>query len=322
MEIAVAVIVLFVALIMVVKGGDIFVSSSSVIAKKLHIPQIIFGATFMSLATTLSELLISIISSVDGVTDLAVGNAVGSAVCNIGLICGIAFIVLPSNMKGGGFLKYYLLIVATLFITILGFMFNIEIWQAFVLISLTLIFFVFNYIDSKNIKNNSNPQKTEEDKRPLWLVILFFIFGAGAIGGGAYLLVDKVEFLSGIIGVSEQFIGLTIVAVGTSLPELITVIKSIKNKSPYLAIGNIIGSNILNLTLILGVSKLVAWNSNMPITKETAYISLPLTMLLTLIITVPILVKQKTYRWQGIVCIILYAIYIIWLIVNALVKII
>ena len=148
------------------------------------------------------------------------------------------------------------------------------------------------------------------------------MLGAGAIGGGAYLLVDKVEYFSKLIGVSEQFIGLTIVAIGTSLPELITTINAIKQDSPYLAVGNIIGSNILNLSLILGVSRLVASKSIMPITRETAFVSLPVLFILTLIMVLPILFKKKTYRWQGIVLLAFYFLYIIWLICNVLLNII
>ena len=147
-----------------------------------------------------------------------------------------------------------------------------------------------------------------------------FLFGAAAIGGGAYLLVDKVEFLSKIIGVSEQFVGLTVIAIGTSLPELITVINSIKKKTPYLAIGNIIGSNILNLTLIVGVSRLCAWNYKMPINAETSFVSLPLMLVLSLFMILPILIKKKSFRWQGIVFIVLYVLYIAFLITNSILK--
>ncbi len=319
MDIAIAVVLLVVALFLVVKGGDVFVSSSAVLAKKAHIPQIIFGATFMSLATTFSELLIGIISSVHGTTDLAVGNAVGSALCNIGLVMAIGICFMPSKIGGGGVLKYYLLICATIFVTIIAFFDEVNIWQAWVMIAITILFFVFNYIDAKNMETH-NKGKVDDIQRPLWLAIILFVLGAAAIGGGAYLLVDKVEYLSRVIGISEQFVGLTVVAIGTSLPELVTVITSLKKKTPYLAMGNVVGSNILNLTLILGVSRLVAWNDGMPITNETAFVSLPLTLLFTLILILPILFKKRTYRWQGIVLLCLYVIYIAFLILNVIYK--
>lgn len=320
MKIAIAVVLLMVAIFLVIKGGDIFVSSATDIAKRAHIPQLLFGATIVSLATTLPELLIGILSSVDGTTGLAVGNSVGSAICNVGLISGVAFVLMPCDMSRGGFLKYYLNLVVVFALLGFGLFFNLVTWQGVVLAVLAVLFFVINYIDVKLIDKNKKKKTKKQDEplKPLWLTILLFVLGASAIGGGAYLLVDKVEYLSKVIGVSEQFVGLTVVAIGTSLPELITVFNSIKNKSPYLAIGNIIGSNILNLALILGVSRLVAWNYNMQITKETAYITLPILCLLTLIMILPILFKKKTYKWQGIVLLILYAMYIIYLILNAI----
>ena len=176
-----------------------------------------------------------------------------------------------------------------------------------------------NIIDSKSYEKRY-PQKEQPKKsqKPLWLTIVLFFGGAAAIGGGAYLLVDKVEFLAKVIGVSEQFVGLTIVAIGTSLPELITIITSIKKDNPNLAIGNIIGSNILNLTLILGISRVIAWNNFMPITLETAYISLPIMLFLTFVMVLPIIFKNKTYRWQGVVLISTYVLYVTWLVLNVI----
>ena len=132
------------------------------------------------------------------------------------------------------------------------------------------------------------------------------------------MLVEKVEELSAIFGISEQFVGLTVIAIGTSLPELITVIKAIKKKSPYLAIGNIVGSNILNLTLILGATRISAWGYKVQITPETAYVSLPILCVLSLIMIVPIVVKKQTYRWQGVTLLVVYIAYITALVFNVI----
>lgn len=322
MEIVVAVLLFFVALFLVIKGGDVFVDSSTQIAKRLKIPQIIFGATVVSLATTLPELVIAILSSLDGTNGLAVGNSVGSALCNIGLTCGISFIVMSSDMSKGGVLKYYLNLFVFLMILIFGFFGKLELWQGIVLIVMAVLFFVVNYIDAKSMDNDNKPQKKkpmqEQNLKPLWLSILLFVVGAVCVGGGAYLLVDKVEYLSKLIGVSEQFVGLTIVAVGTSLPELITVFNAVKTKSPYLAIGNIIGSNIINTTLILGVARLCLGSKNIPITPETAYVSLPLMFIFSLVMIVPILIKKRTYKLQGFVLLGLYILYIVYLVLNVI----
>lgn len=322
MEIAVAVLLFGVALFLVVKGGDIFVDSATQIAKRLKIPQIIFGATIVSLATTLPELIIAIISSIDGTNGLAVGNSVGSVLCNIGLTCGICFLIMSSNMSKGGMLKYYLNIFVFLTILIFGFFMELALWQGIVLVVFAILFFVVNYLDAKIMektqKANKNTKDKSEELKPLWVCIILFLVGAVCVCGGAYLLVDKVEYFSKLIGVSEQFVGLTVVAVGTSLPELITVLNAIKTKSPYLAIGNIIGSNIINTTLILGVARLCLGTKNMPISAETAYVSLPLMLLLALIMIVPILIKKRTYKQQGIIMLILYILYIAFLVCNAI----
>lgn len=321
MKIFIAVLLLLVALFLVIKGGDIFVDSSQDIAKRLKIPSLVFGATIASIATTLPELLIAIFSSLDGTTDLAVGNAVGSLLCNYGLILGICFAYKGCDLSRGGMLKYYLSLVVAFVIFGFGLFFEITNVMAYVLLALTVLYFVVNYIDAVTTDKKSQKKSVQEKKqKPLWLTILLFILGAGAIGGGAYLLVDKVEFLAKVVGISEEFVGLTIVAVGTSLPELVIVLNAIKGDSPYLAIGNIIGSSILNVTLILGVSKLVAFNSKMIITKETAYISLALSLLFSILLLLPILITKKTYRWQGFVFLGLYIMYIVYLVLNVIFK--
>lgn len=320
MEIFIAVVILIASLFFIIKGGEIFVDSSTDIAKRFHIPQIVIGATIVSLATTLPELLISIVSSIDGTTGLAVGNSVGSVICNIALVCGIAFVVLPSKIDRGGNLKYYLVIFSSLFLCVISLFFQITIWEAIVLILISILFFVFNFLDTKKIKYKKSEIENASLK-PLWLTIILFFVGAGAVAGGAYLLCDKVEYLTKVIGISEQFVGVTIVAIGTSLPELTTTLVSIKNKTPYIAVGNIIGANILNMTLILGVTRLVAFSSGVPITKSATFVSIPFAFILTLILVLPILIKKQTYRWQGIVFLSLYALYLGYLITTIFVPI-
>ena len=319
MEIAISVFILLMSLFFIVKGGDYFVDASSTIAKKLKIPQLVVGATFVSIATTLPELIIAIISSLDGTTGLAVGNSVGSALCNIGLICGITFLICPSDINRGGTLKYYLLIFVAILLFVFSLWFNIFLWQAFVLIVCAILFFVFNFFDAKKVApQKTSATQTEEKTTSIWLTLILFVIGALGVGGGAYMLVEEVTFLCEKIGISEQFVGLTFVAIGTSLPELTTTLTSIKKKQPYLAIGNIIGSNIINLTLILGATRITAWNDGLAISKQTTFVSLPLMVLLTLLLVLPILIKKKSFRWQGVCFIFLYVLYIGYLITTSL----
>lgn len=321
MKVAVAVILLIVSLFLVIKGGDVFVESGEDIAKRLKMPKLVFGATVASLATTLPELLIAIFSSIDGSTDLAVGNSVGSMLCNYGLILGICFTVKSCNFSSGGMLKYYLSLIVAGVIFAFGLFFEITNAMAYILLALSVLYFIVNYFDATT-QSKKNPPKIKEvdSKKPLWLTLVMFVLGAGAVGGGAYLLVDKVEYLSKVIGISEQFVGLTVVAIGTSLPELVVVLSCIKKDTLSLGIGNIIGSSILNVTLILAVSKLVAFSEKMQIDKETAFVSLPLALLFSLIFLLPILFTKKTYKWQGIIFLVLYILYVVFLVLNVVFK--
>ena len=322
MEIAIRTLILIVSFIFVIKGGDWFVDSAADIAKRTRIPAIVIGATVVSFATTLPELLVSILSSVEGSVDLAVGNAVGSCLCNIGLICGIAFVAMPTTLPKCGKLKFYALIFVCAFVMVISFFGQIELWQAIVLVCFGVLFFVVNVFDAKKTQQTESEQKPEqEQQKPLWKTILLFAIGIVGVGGGAWLLVREATFLAGAIGISEQFVGLTIVAIGTSLPELTTMIISLKKKQPHIAMGNVIGANILNLTLIMGTSKIVA-GGFMQVAKQTMYITLPLMFAMSLLFVLPMLIKNKTYRWQGIVFLSVYVLYVVYLFVDVFVPLV
>lgn len=325
MEIAIRSIILVLSFLFVIKGGDWFVDSAADIAKRTRIPAIVIGATVVSFATTLPELLVSVLSSVDGSTELAVGNAVGSCLCNMGLVCGISFVIMPTVMPACGKLKFYVLLLVEAFIVGLAFWGRLTLWQAIVLVVMAASFFVVNVIDAKKTQqaeDEQNKQDAEtENQKPLWKTILFFVIGVAGVGGGAWLLVREATFLAGAIGISERFVGLTIVAIGTSLPELTTMIISIKKKQPHITIGNIIGSNILNLTLILGTSKLVA-GGFMQVAKQTMFVTLPLMFVMSLIFILPMLIKNKTFRWQGFALLSFYVAYVVFLIVDIFVPLV
>ena len=205
---------------------------------------------------------------------------------------------------------------------VISFFGQIELWQAIILVVMGVLFFVVNVFDAKKTKQTENEQKPEEEhQKPLWKTILLFAIGIVGVGGGAWLLVREATFLAGAIGISEQFVGLTIVAIGTSLPELTTMIISLKKKQPHIAMGNVIGANILNLTLIMGTSKIVA-GGFMQVAKQTMYITLPLMFAMSLLFVLPMLIKNKTYRWQGIVFLSVYVLYVVYLFVDVFVPLV
>ena len=369
----ISIIVFILALILVIYGGDMFVDSSIVIAKRFKIPTIIIGATIVSIATTLPEFIVSTISAVQGSYDLAVGNAVGSIICNTALIGGLSMAVMPSIMKEKtSSTKYLLLILSSFLLLICGFgtntTFNISWIEALIFELLFVVYMLFNVYDAmcqmtgkrglqalirKKQKENEqlenltvlpnvdtqdigveNPGETEikieqeekgkvvvktEEKYPKMIItILFFILGAGMIALGAYALVESAKYISSAIGISEALIGLTIVAVGTSLPELITTITSIRKKNSELGYGNIIGANIINLTLLMGTSGLVSGSAGLPISFWTYAVSIPLVCALSLIFVLPLMFKNRSYKTQGIALLTLYVLYLAFLITMTL----
>lgn len=368
----ISIIVFILALILVIYGGDMFVDSSIVIAKRFKIPTIIIGATIVSIATTLPELIVSTISAIQGSYDLAVGNAVGSIICNTALIGGLSMAIIPSAIKEKtSKTKYLLLIFASFLLLVCGFgantSFNISWIESLIFLILFVFYMLVNVYDAmcqmtgkrgltaiirKKQKENEklenltvlesvdtnkigldNPDTTEiiieqkdnkveakaEEKFPkLYITLLFFIMGAGMIALGAFALVESAKYICSAIGISEALIGLTIVAVGTSLPELITTITSIRKKNSELGYGNIIGANIINLSLLMGTSGLVSGANGLPISFWTYAVSIPLVCVISLLFVLPLMLKNKSYRWQGIVLLIIYTIYLAFLIAMTL----
>lgn len=337
-------IVLALSLILVIKGGDMFVDSSIDLAKRTKIPTILIGATIVSVATTLPELIVSSIAAAQGSYNLSVGNAVGSVICNTALIAGLSMAIAPSIMKEKNSpLKYVLLLVSCVLLLICGFgvnsSFSIEWYEALIFATLFVVYMVYNIYDAlKQYKSNKALDNTikekqekesatidaeikeEEDKpkQKLGITILFFILGAGMLALGAYALVESVKYISSALGISEALIGLTIVAIGTSLPELVTTITAIKKKNSELGYGNIIGANILNLTLLMAVSGLISGSEGLSISFWTYAVSIPVALVCSLIFILPLWFKNRSFRWQGITLLIIYTAYIAFLIIMTL----
>lgn len=323
-SIAFNIIFFIVGLFLIIKGGEYFVNSSVALAKKTQIPTVIIGATVVSIATTLPELIVSIIASANGDFGMAVGNGVGSIIANTALICGISMACLPIIVKKSSKTKYFILLFGCIFLVFASFNRLLDLYECILLLALFVFFMVFNIIEAKK-ETSKYPQEEDEDfiesqeeiitfKK----IIPLFILGALAIAFGAMTLVDCASNLATIIGISQEFIGLTIVALGTCLPELVTTIISIRKKECALGYGNIIGANIINLTLLMGVSGLVSGNGGLPITKESMIINIPLVLIVTLIFILPLLFKSKTFRWQGILLLGIYLVYIVYLILTTL----
>lgn len=305
------VVLLFVVgIVLIVKGGDYFVDAASWIAEVSKIPKLIIGATIVSIATTLPELLVSIMAAVQGKTDMAVGNAVGSVTANVGLILAIALIFMagPINRKDY-LLKSILMLLASLIIACCGFVGEVNIILSIILLLIFITFMVDNVISAKKSVSLEEDTPVKKDKKTVIINVLKFVVGAVAIVWGADLLVDNGSEIARWIGVSERIIGVTIVAVGTSLPELVTTITAIAKKQSALSAGNIIGANVIDLTLIMPLCALVS-GSALPI-ATTAVVDLVSCLVVGTLALVPALIMKKFSKWQGYALLGVYIAYVI-----------
>lgn len=309
------VILLFVVgLVLIIKGGDWFVDSAVFIANLTGIPKFIIGATIVSVATTLPELTVSVTGVIDGELDLAVGNAVGSVTANIGLIMGISLVCMPAVIKRSQFwLKGTLMSAAALLLWVLCKDGTLHMLPSFALFVLLAVYVWDNIRDAKN--DVGSDEREVVDKKDLPKQMVMFIIGIAAIVGGSKLLIEYGSEIALLLGVPSAIIGVTMVAIGTSLPELITTLTAIRKKESSMSIGNIVGANIIDLALILPVCSVVS-DGKLTIAEQSYALDMPMCFAMTLIAVLPPLIKGKLYRWQGILMLALYAVYVVILVTQ------
>lgn len=314
MELAITVFLFIAGVIFVVKGGDYFVDAASWIAEVSGIPKLIIGATIVSVATTLPEMLVSVMAATQGKVDMSIGNAIGSVTANIGLIMAIALISMPGIIQRGDYLlKSVLMLAASAIIVACGFLGEVNLMFSFVLLAIFLMFLWENISAAKQtltLKASEQKDSALTDKNTVIINTIKFFVGAVGIVWGADLLVDNGSELARLVGVSERIIGVTLVAVGTSLPELITTVTAIAKKQSALSVGNILGANIMDLTLIMPLSALISGQS-LPISATSARIDLPACLIVGLIAIVPAMTRSKFSRWQGFCLLTVYTAYVI-----------
>lgn len=317
-------LLLFVAAVVLIgKGADWFTEAAIKIAEATHIPKVIIGATIVSAATTLPEFSVSAIATIQKSTDMAVGNAIGSCICNIGLILGTCTLAKASKtdkellthqgmfMLGGGIL---------IFLLTLGGVLNR--WGGVILIMGLVTYMYYSVRTARTRRDRALLERIvdEEDAdfpaRPtLTNEIIWFVIGSGLVVGGSRLLVHSGIKLAEVLGVSQLIISLTVVALGTSLPEYITALTATIKGHQELSVGNIIGANILNILWVLGGCSLMR---PLPLNTESPFLGFPQTqsfdipiMFLLMILLVAFgYSKGILRRWQGGVLFIIYAAYI------------
>ncbi len=313
------IIVLFaVGLALIIKGGDVFVDTASWIAESFGIPKFIIGATIVSLATTIPELLVSILATLEGSTGLAIGNAVGSVTGNLGLIMGISIVCMPSMLKRSEYApKGLLMILSCAMLWMFSSSGELSIAGSLVMLAVFALFVVMNLRDArKSMLEDAASIPATRDREGLGKKLLMFVVAAAAIALGAQLLVDNGSEIARLLGVPDSIIGVTLVAIGTSLPELVTTLTAIRKKNAALSIGNIIGANIIDLTVILPICSLIS-GGKLALLPQSLQLDLPVCLAFCALAIVPTLWTGKFRKTQGAAMLLCYAAYIVMLVLPA-----
>lgn len=329
----ISIVLFIIGLVLLIFCGDWFVDGATGIARKFHIPELIIGATVVSIGTTLPEVMVSADAAIKGQGATAYGNAIGSIICNTALILAITIAVKPSKVDK----KSLKTPVIFFFVAALIYVLNAYIFKRFslasgiVLLSVFIIYMIYTVITTKKRmaqevkttepaeenRNEEEEEEKEKKEKPVWQNILLLVVGAIGIAFGANLLVDNGVIIAGAMGVPESVIALTMIALGTSLPELVTAITSLVKGHGSLSLGNIIGANFFNLVLVSGISTTLS-PFDLPVEKTigglnaSLVVDLPLMIIVMLIVTIPALIKGKLTRAQGIILLVLYASFLVF----------
>lgn len=279
-------------------------------AKAAGIPPFIVGATIVSLATTMPEMIVSCLAASEGKTEMAIGNAIGSVTANTALIMALAFLfmnVVIDRKKQWIQCMLMILCSAVLFFgSVEGYLAS---WASIVLIVIFIMFLVLNLFEAKRNQDEIETSVVK-DKKNIVKNIALFVVGATAIVIGSQCLVKGGSDLALLMGVSQRIIAITLVAVGTSLPELVTTLTAIKKKESALSVGNIIGANILDLSLILPLCSFIS-NKNLPVAAANIMIDLPVCLGVGILALIPLLIKEKAGKLQGSLLIVCYIAYLV-----------
>ncbi|MCB9799187.1 MAG: calcium/sodium antiporter [Candidatus Omnitrophica bacterium] len=310
---------LIIGLVLVIKGGDIFVDASVHIAEILRIPRVIIGGTLVALATTGPELVVSSMASLAGDSGIAIGNAVGSVIANIALGIGCIACMTTISTESRVFKSraFYMGLLAVL-VVVVSFNLVLSSTMGCVLLILGVAYLISNMFFGKKEVVAAEQEIACEAHPSLAQALLLFIVGAVLVVGGSRLLVDSGSAVARGLGIPSVIIGLTVIAVGTSLPELVTAVTAARKKIPDLSIGNIIGANILNLSIITGTAALI---HPLSITRFTQVYSFPWLLIFIFAFSAMVL-RPRIHidRKQGIVLLVLYAIYVVGLVVTPIIS--
>ena len=313
-----SVLLFAVGLVLLIKGGDWFVDGATGIAKRFNLPDIVVGATVVSIGTTLPEVMVSTTGALQGSGAMAYGNAIGSIICNTALIAAISITCNPGpvNVKSMKTPAVFFFCSAAIYCLAAYALGTFPRWLGFVMLS---IFVVYMVLTVRNGMRNPDAAAEEEEEEggketALWQELVLLVVGAAVIAVGANLLVEHGQIIALGLGVPETVVALLFVALGTSLPELVTTITSLKKGRASLGVGNVIGANVFNLVLVSGVAVSLApfdvpcentlLNTGLNL---SLVFDIPVMLLVMSLMIFPALTTKKLHRWQGILLLGIYA---------------
>ena len=313
-------ILLFIlGLILLIKGGDWFVDGSVELAHRLHVPELVIGATVVSIGTTLPEVLVSATGAIEGHGGIAYGNAIGSVICNTALISALTFAIRPCKVDAVTY-KVPVIFFFAAAALYAGTAYATGVFSRWIGVILLVIFAIYIFYTIRNGKKNgliggeTGETAENEKEMPLWQTILKLAGGAVCIAVGARLLVNNGTQIAESMGVPESVIALTFVALGTSLPELVTAITALAKGHSSLSLGNIVGANLFNLVLVSGLATAIRPFSIYELGSKTIgnipvslIVDIPVMLFVMAFMTLPALKRGRLTRAQGIVLLCVYA---------------
>lgn len=307
MEMLVSLLLLSLGFIMLVKGADWFVDGASGIAEKFGIPQLIIGLTIVAMGTSAPEAAVSITAAIKGNADITIGNIVGSNILNVFIILGISSIITPLMVaRSTIFREIPFMLLITLLLLLQGINGIVGRFDGIILLLIFLIYLAYLLWMAKR---GNNVDTAVSKKRRLWQSVLGTVAGLAVIVAGSNIAVDAASTIARILGMSERFIGLTIVALGTSLPELVTSVSAARKGNADIAIGNIVGSNIFNILFVIGLSAMIT-----PIPFSSGfYMDTIVAVLAGAFLLVCSLRHHELRRSSGIIMLISYMLYFVFI---------
>ena len=298
-------IYLIVGFVLLIKGADFFVLGSSSVAKKLRVPSIIIGMTIVAMGTSLPETSVSVSASIAAKNDLAISNVIGSNIFNLMVVCGICAVLCPLTVDGTTLKRDFpfSIVIAGLLMALGGIDGVVGRFDGILFLMLFVVFLLIMIYSAKKSRDNSAPEADEYKIMPVWKCILYMVGGIAAIAAGGEMVVEGASDIARAFGMSENLIGMTIVALGTSLPELVTSVVAARKNELDMALGNVIGSNIFNILFVLGIASAI---SPVSYTNENLIDSAVL-IVMSMIVLIFCLPKKRLIRWNGVAMLALYA---------------